>query len=92
VTGDEPVTSGTPSATPTATPTEDPVTTPTRTNTATATATGVPDGFEYKGCYVDGPGFRIMNFQQADNAQMTISSCSQKCDELGYTIAGMECK
>jgi hypothetical protein len=31
-----------------------------------------------------------MNFQQTDDAKMTIASCSQKCASLGYTIAGME--
>jgi hypothetical protein len=90
VTGDEPATSATPTATSTPTATEDPETTPTQTNTATATATGVPEGFEYKGCYVDGPGFRIMNNQQNDDAKMTVASCAKKCDDLGYTIAGME--
>jgi hypothetical protein len=83
VTGNEPDPTSTPS--PTAVDA-----TPTASNTATATATGLPEGFEYKGCYVDGPGFRIMDFQQDDQPQMTISSCSQKCADLGYTIAGME--
>jgi hypothetical protein len=59
-------------------------------NTATATATGLPPGFEYKGCYVDGPGYRIMGNQRPDSNDMTISSCSRACANLGYTVAGME--
>lgn len=82
--------SSAPSSTPAPSSTVASSSTATRTNTASATATGLPDGFAYKGCYVDGPGFRIMNFQQNDDSQMTIASCSQKCASLGYSIAGME--
>lgn len=53
-------------------------------------ATGLPAGFEYKGCYVDGPGYRVMQNQQPDDAQMTVASCSNKCAKLGYDVAGME--
>lgn len=53
-------------------------------------ATGLPTGFEYKGCYVDGPGFRIMNYQQPDSQQMTIASCANACAKAGYTIAAIE--
>ena len=59
-------------------------------SSAAPVATGLPTGFQYKGCYVDGPGFRIMNYQQADDQAMTIASCSKKCADAGYTIAGME--
>ena len=52
--------------------------------------TGLPEGFEYKGCYVDGPGYRVMQNQQPDDQQMTITSCSARCARLGYDIAGME--
>lgn len=85
--GTQPASSTTPATTPTPTT---PSATPTRSNTASATATGLPDGFTYKGCYVDGPGFRIMGNQQPDSNTMTISSCSKACADLGYTIAGME--
>jgi hypothetical protein len=53
-------------------------------------ATGLPEGFEYKGCYVDGPGFRIMNYQQPDDQSLTVGSCASKCAAAGYEIAGME--
>lgn len=57
---------------------------------ATPIATGLPTNFTYKGCYVDGPGFRILNFQQSDDQTMTIASCANKCAAAGYSIAGME--
>jgi hypothetical protein len=56
----------------------------------TPVATGLPQGFEYKGCYVDGIGYRILDYQQPDDQQMTISSCSTLCASAGYEIAGME--
>ncbi|RYF49565.1 MAG: hypothetical protein EOO38_07610, partial [Cytophagaceae bacterium] len=59
-------------------------------STAPPAPTGLPSGFEYKGCYVDGPGFRIMNFQQPDEQSMTVASCASKCAAAGYEIAGME--
>ncbi|KAH3904930.1 hypothetical protein HBI56_170560 [Parastagonospora nodorum] len=59
-------------------------------SSAAPVATGVPKGFTYKGCYVDGPGYRIMNSQQPDDSAMTIGSCASKCATAGYSIAGME--
>lgn len=53
-------------------------------------ATGLPSNFTYKGCYVDGAGYRILNYQQADDQAMTIASCAGKCAAAGYSIAGME--
>ncbi|KAH7094455.1 hypothetical protein FB567DRAFT_4112 [Paraphoma chrysanthemicola] len=53
-------------------------------------ATGLPKDFAYKGCYVDGAAFRIMNFQQPDDQTMTIASCASRCAAAGYEIAGME--
>ncbi|PSN72640.1 WSC-domain-containing protein [Corynespora cassiicola Philippines] len=92
---EEPSSSTTVGPTATPTPTDEPVDptetpTATRTNTATATATGLPEGWAYKGCWVDGPGFRIMANQQPDSQQLTIASCSNACFDAGYTIAGME--
>jgi hypothetical protein len=56
----------------------------------TPVATGLPQGFQYKGCFVDGIGYRILDYQQPDDQQMTISSCSTLCASAGYEIAGME--
>jgi hypothetical protein len=60
------------------------------TSSAAAVATGLPKGFNYKGCYVDGPGYRIVNYQQSDDQSMTIASCAKKCADAGYQIAAME--
>lgn len=60
------------------------------TSSAAPTATGLPPGFAYKGCYVDGPGYRILNNQQPDDPAMTVESCTKKCAQAGYTIAAME--
>jgi hypothetical protein len=59
-------------------------------SSAAPQATGLPTGFTYKGCYVDGPGFRIMNYAQPDDQTMTIASCANACAKAGYTIAAME--
>ncbi|KAJ4401386.1 hypothetical protein N0V91_007935 [Didymella pomorum] len=72
---------------------EPPVSSTTRassTSTAAPVPTGLPAGWNYKGCYVDGPGYRVMQNQQPDDQQMTIASCSSKCASLGYTVSGME--
>jgi hypothetical protein len=69
---------------------QDPTVTTSSTVVPTSVATGLPAGFEYKGCYVDGPGFRIMNHQQPDDQRMTVGSCASKCAVAGYEIAGME--
>lgn len=59
-------------------------------SSAAPAPTGLPTGFEYKGCYVDGPGFRILNNQQPDDQSMTIASCASRCAQAGYEIAAME--
>ncbi|KAJ8111688.1 hypothetical protein OPT61_g5771 [Boeremia exigua] len=59
-------------------------------SSATPIPTGLPEGFEYKGCYVDGPGYRVMDNQQPNDDQMTVASCSSRCVGLGYDVAGME--
>ncbi|KAJ4337389.1 hypothetical protein N0V87_004712 [Didymella glomerata] len=72
---------------------EPPVSSTTRvssSSTAAPVPTGLPAGWSYKGCYVDGPGYRVMQNQQSDDQQMTIASCSSKCASLGYTVSGME--
>ncbi|EUC35845.1 hypothetical protein COCVIDRAFT_88427 [Bipolaris victoriae FI3] len=62
----------------------------TSTSSAPPAATGLPQGFQYKGCYVDGPGYRILNNQQPDDQQMTVASCTRKCAQAGFEIAAME--
>ncbi|UPX16920.1 uncharacterized protein EKO05_0007301 [Ascochyta rabiei] len=67
-----------------------PSSTPGASSSVAPIATGLPDGFEYKGCYVDGPGYRVMQNQQPDDPLMTIASCSNICAKLGYDVAGLE--
>lgn len=57
---------------------------------STPTATGLPSGWAYYGCYVDGVNGRILDYQQADSTTNTIASCVEQCISLGYTIAGVE--
>ena len=54
-------------------------------------ATGLPTGWAYYGCYVDGVNGRILQNQQPDNtAGNTIESCVALCAGQGYSIAGTE--
>jgi WSC domain len=57
---------------------------------STPTTTGLPTGWSYQGCYIDGVNGRILGDQLADNAGLTIESCVQACAAAGYTIAGAE--
>lgn len=56
-----------------------------------AAPSGLPSGWNYAGCYSEGPqGRAIAANQQADNQQLTIESCIAACSAAGYTVAGME--
>jgi hypothetical protein len=57
---------------------------------ATPTTTGIPAGWTYQGCYIDGVNGRILNDQLPDNQALTVQSCIAGCATAGYTIAGME--
>lgn len=70
-------------ATPTVTATPGPST------TAPGSAQGLPVGWSYRGCYVDGKYGRIL-YQQPDDPQLTVEKCVQTCKGLGKHIAGME--
>lgn len=85
-------TSTVPSSTAQPTPSNTTTMTPpsTTTPTSTPTATGLPDGWEYQGCWIDNVNGRIFGHQEADNPDMTIESCIGICSDLGYTVAGME--
>lgn len=60
------------------------------TVTGTGSASGLPTGWTYKGCYVDGANGRILSTQNPDSSTLTIESCVQTCAGLGYSVAGME--
>lgn len=71
---------------PTPTPTSTSVTVP------SATIADLPEGWIYKGCWVDralGRG-SILSVNLPNDANMTVESCIQNCITAGYNIAGME--
>jgi hypothetical protein len=62
----------------------------TTTTSATGTAvTGLPKGWDYYGCWVDGVSGRILT-NESDSADLTRQSCVAYCVSGGYTIAGLE--
>ena len=70
---------------------------PASTTTATGTvatgkgsATGLPTGWSYQGCYVDGTNGRIVANQEPDSQTNTIEACVSTCVGLGYTVSGVE--
>ncbi|MCJ1410361.1 hypothetical protein MMC19_004446 [Ptychographa xylographoides] len=63
---------------------------PSGTTTAAGSATGLPTGWTYAGCYVDGANGRIMANQQPDSQTNTVESCVATCAAAGYTISGTE--
>ncbi|KAH8807678.1 hypothetical protein F5884DRAFT_673669, partial [Xylogone sp. PMI_703] len=58
--------------------------------TSTPATSGLPTGWAYQGCYVDGLNGRDLNHQQPDSQTLTVESCVKTCVAAGYTIAGME--
>ncbi|KAI9649851.1 hypothetical protein NHQ30_002433 [Ciborinia camelliae] len=71
-----------------------PTPTPTTTSVVVplATITDLPQGWTYKGCWVDralGRGSILAN-NLPNDVNMTVESCIQKCITAGYSIAGME--
>jgi hypothetical protein len=74
----------------TPTPTGTSVTSTAASSTTVSSVTGIPTGWKYDGCYIDGANGRIMQNQQADNQQLTVQSCIATCSGLGYTVAGLE--
>ncbi|KAF2691893.1 copper radical oxidase [Lentithecium fluviatile CBS 122367] len=72
----------TPSPTPSSSPSPTPSTSPVSTN--------IPDGWNYKGCWIDNANGRAMIDQRPDNSQMTVASCISACAGRGYGAAGME--
>lgn len=55
--------------------------------TARPLPTGIPDGWDYYGCWVDNINGRILTYQAPDDPGLTIESCIAHCDDRGYTIA-----
>jgi hypothetical protein len=67
-----------------------PVSTISPTPSATPSATALPDGWLYRGCYIDNANGRVFQVQQQDNPTLTVESCTTTCSNLGYSVAGME--
>ncbi|KAF5007753.1 hypothetical protein FDECE_5925 [Fusarium decemcellulare] len=53
-------------------------------------ATGLPDGWEYGGCYIDPPGRAMSAAPGGPSSSMTPQKCIATCIENGFTIAGLE--
>ena len=84
-------------ATSTTTTTTSATTTPPASSTASSTvstgtgsATGLPSGWSYQGCYVDGTNGRILANQEPDSQTNTIEACTSTCAGLGYSVSGVE--
>jgi hypothetical protein len=52
--------------------------------------TGLPTGWEYYGCYVDGTSGRILEASSIQENNMTRQECVDYCVGGGFTIAGLE--
>jgi hypothetical protein len=60
-------------------------------SSSTSTApTGIPTGWKYDGCYVDGTNGRILRNGPPDSQTNSVENCVNYCATNGYTIAGME--
>jgi WSC domain len=59
-------------------------------NGVTALTTGLPTGWEYKGCWIDGAYGRILPVGANLASPNTPASCIAACITLGYSIAGAE--
>ena len=60
------------------------------TTSSVPVPTGFPEGWEDRGCWVDGANGRILQYQAPDDPNMTLQSCVATCVGLGYAVAGAE--
>lgn len=51
---------------------------------------GLPNGWTYKGCFVDSTNGRILPTQVPDSSSLTIETCIASCKAAGYSVAGAE--
>ncbi len=67
---------------------------PSSTAAATTTAgpapTGLPAGWTYQGCWLDGKNGRILPYQVPDIATNSPAKCANACLAAGYSISGTE--
>ncbi|KAK4168541.1 putative copper radical oxidase [Cladorrhinum sp. PSN259] len=60
-------------------------------STATSPAvTGIPAGWSYQGCWIDGKSGRILPYQVPDSPTNSQTQCANTCASLGYSISGTE--
>lgn len=63
---------------------------PTTTGPGPQQPTGLPEGWEDRGCWVDGVNGRILNHQVPDSQTLTLEGCAHACADLGYSISGAQ--
>ena len=63
---------------------------PTTAATDIVVPTGLPVGWDYYGCYIDGVNGRILSHQEPDSDTLTNAACAQACAGLGYKISGTQ--
>ncbi|KAH6634407.1 glyoxal oxidase-like protein [Chaetomium sp. MPI-SDFR-AT-0129] len=62
---------------------------PTTTSSVPA-VTGIPDGWSYQGCWIDGKAGRILPYQVPDSQANSPAVCAAACLAAGYIISGTE--
>ncbi len=63
---------------------------PATTTSATPVVTGLPAGWTYQGCWIDGNQGRILPYQAPDSQTNSPAACANACLEAGYTVSGTE--
>ncbi|KAL2271185.1 hypothetical protein VTJ83DRAFT_556 [Remersonia thermophila] len=56
----------------------------------TQAPTGLPEGWTYQGCWIDGAQGRILPHQVPDPVGNTPAVCASICKDLGYSVSGTE--
>jgi hypothetical protein len=62
----------------------------TETSSSVPSVSGLPDGWAYKGCYIDPPGRAMTGAPGSPSRDMTPEKCIAICIEEGFTVAGLE--
>ena len=60
------------------------------TTSATPVVTGLPEGWDYQGCWIDGNQGRILQYQVPDSQTNSPAACANACLAAGYTVSGTE--
>lgn len=60
------------------------------TESSLPSATGLPDGWAYKGCYIDPPGRAMAGAPGGPSSSMTPQRCISTCIANGFKVAGLE--